>query len=68
MSKYHGWFGRTARRHCPHSHLLPIWGDDVRLVGGWRLQCVDCNQYLDGPVSLAELRNDSELQANEVDE
>lgn len=56
MSKYHGWFGRTARKRCPHEVLVPIYGDQINMVGGWRLQCDDCYQYLDGPVELASLR------------
>lgn len=44
------------RRHCPHSALEPIHGDEVTAVGGYRLRCQDCHALLDGPVALAELR------------
>ena len=53
---YKGWFGRTARRRCPHSELGAIYGDQINFVGGWRLQCLNCRSYLDGPVKLAEMR------------
>jgi hypothetical protein len=50
------WSRRSARRHCPHSDLIGIYGDLVNAVGGWRLRCADCGRYLDGPVSLANSR------------
>lgn len=44
------------RRHCPHRRLLAIYGDMINHVGGYRLQCLNCWAYLDGPVSLAKER------------
>lgn len=44
------------RLHCPHSSLLGIYGDEINACGGYRLQCMDCRAYLDGPVQLAEFR------------
>lgn len=49
---YRGWFGRRARRRCPHSQLLGLYGDEINRVGGWRLFCNGCRRYLDGPVRL----------------
>lgn len=54
--KYRGWFGRNAKRHCPHSTLQGIFGDGVVACGGWRLFCEDCGSYLAGPVELARYR------------
>lgn len=45
-------WGRHALRRCPHSRLEGIYGDEINRVGGWRLRCVDCKRYLDGPVDL----------------
>jgi len=50
------WRNWLKRRHCPHRHLRGIYGDDVNRVGGYRLFCVDCGRFLDGPASLAEER------------
>ena len=44
------------RLHCPHSRLDGIYGDEIIAVGYWRLQCLDCHAFLDGPVKLAEIR------------
>lgn len=57
---YRGLFGATARRRCPHAHLEPIYGDRINQVGGWRLRCHNCRRYLDGPVTLADHRNNQE--------
>lgn len=47
-----------ARRHCPHSNLRGIYGDEINVTpGGRRLECTDCGQLLDGPVLLALIRN-----------
>lgn len=54
--RYIGWFGRTARRRCPHSDLDGIYGDSINHVGGWRLWCRQCKRFLDGPVALARSR------------
>lgn len=40
-------------RHCPHLNLRGIYGDEINLVGGYRLVCQDCGNLLDGPVSLS---------------
>lgn len=58
--KYHGLFGPRARRRCPHSHLRGIYGDEITFVGFWRLECLDCGRYLNGPASLASTRARSE--------
>lgn len=50
------WWQFRKRAHCPHEHLIGIFGDEINWVGGWRLQCRDCGRYLDGPVSLADSR------------
>lgn len=54
--KYRGWFGRQARRRCPHASKSGIYGDSIVHCGFWRLFCEDCGQFLDGPVSLADKR------------
>ena len=46
------------RLHCPHSRLDPIYGVAIRFVGYFRLYCLDCGAYLDGPVKLARWRRD----------
>lgn len=56
---YRGWFGRMAKRRCPHAALKGIYGDEITAVGGWRLLCGDCGSFLDGPVSLARDREPS---------
>lgn len=52
--KYRGWFGRTAKKRCPHANKVGIYGDLIYVVGPYRLHCEDCGRYLDGHVSLAE--------------
>ena len=47
---------RVRRRNCPHSTLRGIYGDEVNHCGGWRLRCLDCRRFVDGPVALAEFR------------
>ncbi|QIG57884.1 hypothetical protein SEA_PAULODIABOLI_196 [Microbacterium phage PauloDiaboli] len=44
------------KRHCPHGMLRGIYGDEINLVGGFRLQCIACGRFLRGPVTLAEHR------------
>lgn len=46
---------RSRRRHCPHLSPRGIYGDEVNRTK-FRLQCMDCGSYLDGPVVLAKLR------------
>lgn len=47
------------KRHCPHSNLRAIHGDEVNYTPGYRrLECRDCRALLDGPVVLASLRRD----------
>lgn len=54
---YKGWFGRTARRRCPHTTLEPVYGDAIIFESkGYRLFCLDCWRYIDGPVDLSEFR------------
>lgn len=57
MQEYRGWFGRYAKRRCPHSLLVGIYGDQVNQEGGWRLYCNGCHRYLDGAVSLSMMRS-----------
>lgn len=45
------------KKHCPHSNLRGIYGDEINHTpGNRRLICLDCYRYLDGPVRLADLR------------
>lgn len=53
---YRGWFGPRARRRCPHSNLIGIYGDQINAAGGLRLLCCDCGGRLGGPVGLAAMR------------
>lgn len=46
-----GWLRK--RLHCPHRRVEGIYGDEINMVGGYRLQCLGCRAFLDGPVSLA---------------
>jgi hypothetical protein len=47
---------------CPHSNLRGVYGDEINQTpGGRRLQCRDCQVFLDGPVALARIR-DSERE------
>lgn len=46
------------KNRCPHSNVWGIFGDQINMTGGYRLRCFDCGLYLDGPVQIAELRND----------
>lgn len=46
---YRGWFGKHARRRCPHSDLV-ITGTRQRL---W---CRGCRRHIDGPSSLPTSR------------
>ena len=54
------WIGRNRRRkHCPHSDLRGIYGDEINHTpGGRRLECRDCGRLLDGHVGVAEWRRD----------
>lgn len=41
-------------RHCPHVNIRGIYGDEINHTPkNRRLECADCGQLLDGPVSLA---------------
>lgn len=52
---------RRERKHCPHSRLRGIYGDEINRTPGYRrLQCLDCERYLDGPVRLTDARDDKE--------
>lgn len=42
-------------KHCPHVHIRGIYGDEIIAVGWYRLECLDCGQLLDGPVSLSRV-------------
>lgn len=48
---------RSKRKHCPHSNLRGIYGDEIN-QHGFRLECVTCGRLLDGPVSLANKRSE----------
>lgn len=54
--KYRGFFGRKARRRCPHSNLAPVYGDMILYNNFYRLWCRDCGRTLDGLVILASRR------------
>lgn len=56
LHQYRGLFGRNARRRCPHSQLMGVYGDEITYVGWWRIWCRGCGRYLDGPVSLVASR------------
>ncbi len=48
---------RRQRRHCPHSDVRGIYGDEINHTpGGRRLQCRDCGRLLDGPPGIADMR------------
>ncbi|AHH20841.1 hypothetical protein NONO_c60650 [Nocardia nova SH22a] len=52
---------RRFRRHCPHSRLVAIIGDEIlRTRACWRLRCRDCGQFVDGPPALADTRGRAE--------
>jgi hypothetical protein len=55
-SVYQGWFGRRARKRCPHSDLQGIYGDEILTANFYRLWCRACRRFIDGPVSLAQSR------------
>lgn len=42
------------RYHCSHALLRGIYGDEINAVGGYRLQCIACGRYLDGPISYVK--------------
>lgn len=45
------------RRHCPHSDVRGIYGDEINYTPGFRrMQCSDCGRLLDGPVWIAAMR------------
>lgn len=46
------------RKRCPHVDVRGIYGDEINYSAGFRLQCRDCGQLLDGPVSIAVDRGD----------
>lgn len=50
-ARYKAWY------HCPHQYMRGVSGDEINHVGGWRLQCLVCERYLDGPASLANCSN-----------
>lgn len=57
------WHRRSLRRHCPHSDLLPVYGDAINQFGGFRLWCRDCGSRINGPVTLAHLREHEQERA-----
>lgn len=52
-----GIYGRyRPRRHCPHDRVRGIYGDEINHTPGFRRnQCLDCGQFLDGPVKKVSL-------------
>lgn len=45
------------RRHCPHSDVRGIYGDEIIHTPGFRrMECRDCGRLLDGPVGIAAMR------------
>lgn len=51
---------KARKRHCAHVHLQSLHGAVINSTGGFRLQCVDCWTFLDGPPSLALVDRDPE--------
>lgn len=47
---------RRQQQRCPHEVIRGVYGDEIKRCGGFRLLCVVCGRYLDGPVSLAAAR------------
>lgn len=46
----------SSRRHCPHSRVRGIFGDEINHTAGYRRnKCVDCGRLLDGPVLIKTL-------------
>lgn len=41
------------QRHCAHVKVRGIYGDEINITGGYRVQCRECGAFLDGPVSIA---------------
>lgn len=58
LTYYRGLFGRTARRRCPHSDLVPVTGDQSRQASGRGLWCRGCRRRIDGPSWLPESRSE----------
>jgi hypothetical protein len=51
------WWQFIKRYHCPHSHLIGVYGDAILSMPGMRrLVCEDCGKVLDGLVLLAQSR------------
>lgn len=44
------------RNRCPHEYKRGIYGDEINIRGGFRLQCLICGLLLDGSVALANTR------------
>ena len=42
-------------KHCPHTRIRAIYGDEIYVAGGRRLRCRDCGNALDGPLELANV-------------
>ena len=53
--------GHNRRKHCPHSNLRGIYGDEINHTPGFRrLICRDCSTLIDGPARLAASRQRAE--------
>lgn len=60
----YAWWQFSKRRHCPHSFVRGIYGDEITRTPGWRrVECRDCGRLLDGPVRIAVLRRDEPVLA-----
>lgn len=60
---------RNRWKRCPHSNLLPIYGDAVIYAtpNFNRLRCIHCGNFLRGPVDLAATRAASEYKYSRED-
>ncbi len=37
-------------RRCPHDHVRCVHGDEINTAGGMRRACLDCGDWLTGPL------------------
>lgn len=49
-------------RHCPHVNIRGIYGDEIIAKLWYRLECVDCGNLLEGPVSLSTVNRRVEVE------
>lgn len=48
-------------RHCSHTEIRGIYGDEIHACHGYRLQCLDCKSFLEGPAALANVVRDPQM-------